>query len=94
MAAAEGYCLFDTEFGFCGIAWSEAGLTRVQLPEADVAATRARLEKRGAVEAEPPPAVAGAIARLRAYFEGSEDRLLRPRGGPAGRDQRGAAAHL
>lgn len=72
MAATERYCLFDTAFGLCGIAWGEHGLTRVQLPEADAAATRARLEKRGAVEAEPPPAVAAAIARLRAYFDGAE----------------------
>ncbi len=70
--ATERYCLFDTEFGLCGVAWNEAGLTRVQLPEADIAATRARLEKRGAVEGEPPPAVADAIAALRAYFEGAE----------------------
>ncbi len=70
--AAERYCLFDTEFGLCGIAWSEAGLTRVQLPEADVAATRARLEKRGAMEGEPPATLAWVLAALRAYFDGAE----------------------
>ena len=31
----EHYCLFDTAIGLCGVAWSERGLTRVQLPEAD-----------------------------------------------------------
>lgn len=72
MASPERYCLFDTEFGLCGLAWSERGLTHVQLPEADAAATRARLEKRGAVEGEPPEAVAGALERLRAYFAGAE----------------------
>ena len=72
MATAERYCLFDTAFGLCGVAWGEHGLTRVQLPEVDGAATRARLETRGAVEAEPPQAVAEAIALLRAYFEGAE----------------------
>jgi methylated-DNA-[protein]-cysteine S-methyltransferase len=69
---AQGYCLFDTEFGLTGIAWNADGLTRVQLPEADVAATRARLEKRGAREAEPPPVVAEAIKVLHAYFDGAE----------------------
>ena len=72
MATAERYCLFDTAFGLCGIAWGERGLTRVQLPEADGTATRARLEKRGAVETEPPQAVSEAIALLRAYFDGAE----------------------
>ncbi len=66
------YCLFDTAFGLCGIAWSQRGLTHVQLPEADVAATRARLEKSGARESEPPPAVEAALALLRAYFDGAE----------------------
>ena len=70
--SAERYCLFDTEFGLTGIAWNEAGLTRVQLPEADVAATRARLEKHGAVEGEPPPEIAAVRDRLRAYFDGAE----------------------
>lgn len=67
---ADRYCLFDTAFGLVGIVWSARGLTGLQLPEADVAATRARLEQRGAVEGEPPPAVADAIERLRAYFDG------------------------
>ena len=68
----ETCCLFDTAFGLCGIAWGEHGVTRLQLPEADAAATRARLQKRGAVEGAPPPAVAAAIAALRAYFDGAE----------------------
>ena len=72
MAAAESYCLFDTEFGLTGIAWSAGGLTRVQLPEVDAAATRARLEKGGAVEGEPPVTLAWVLAALRAYFDGTE----------------------
>ncbi len=68
----ERYCLFDTAFGLTGIAWAAGGLTRVQLPEADVAETRARLEKGGAVESEPTPAAAAAMAALRAYFDGVE----------------------
>ena len=30
-----GFCLFDTAIGACAVAWSERGLTGVQLPEAD-----------------------------------------------------------
>ena len=69
---ARSYCLFDTAFGLCGIAWGAGGLTRVQLPEADVAATRARLERSGAVEGEPPAALAWVLAALGAYFDGVE----------------------
>ena len=72
MAADERYCLFDTAFGLTGIAWNDHGLTRVQLPEKDAAATRARLEKRGAVEGEPPPPLASLLAHLCAYFDGAE----------------------
>ncbi len=66
------FCLFDTAFGRCGIAWSERGLAGLQLPEADAGATRARMQRRGAVEAEPSPAVSEAIELLRAYFAGAE----------------------
>jgi methylated-DNA-[protein]-cysteine S-methyltransferase len=67
------YRLFATAFGVSGVAWGDAGLARVQLPEADVAATEQRLQKLGAVlvDSEPPTAVAHAIGELRAYFEGS-----------------------
>jgi methylated-DNA-[protein]-cysteine S-methyltransferase len=66
------YCLFDTSFGFCGLAWSEAGLVRVQLPERDGASTEQRLRKGGALrfECEVPARVAHATVQLRAYFDG------------------------
>ena len=72
MAATERYCLFDTAFGLTGIAWNGRGLTRVQLPEADAAATRGRLEARGAEEGELPAALAWVLAALGAYFDGVE----------------------
>ena len=72
MAAPDSYCLFDTEFGLCGIAWSARGLTRMHLPEADVASLRAWMERHEATEDEPPPAIAAAMALLRSYFEGVE----------------------
>jgi len=38
-----GYTIFDTAIGRCGIAWSEAGVMGVQLPEAREIETRRRL---------------------------------------------------
>jgi methylated-DNA-[protein]-cysteine S-methyltransferase len=61
--AAQGFAMFDTAVGRCAIAWSERGITGVQFPERDDAATQARLLKRnaGARESPPPPEVAQAI---------------------------------
>ncbi|EYC51052.1 cysteine methyltransferase [Hylemonella gracilis str. Niagara R] len=66
------YALFLTPLGHCGLAWSAQGLTGVQLPEADAAATRARMRRRfpGIPEAEPPAAVQAAIAAITALLEG------------------------
>jgi len=38
-----GYAVFDTAIGRCGIAWSDAGIVGVQLPEAREIETRGRL---------------------------------------------------
>ncbi|MGJ4948538.1 methylated-DNA--[protein]-cysteine S-methyltransferase [Bradyrhizobium sp. HKCCYLS20291] len=38
-----GYTMFDTALGRCGVAWSDAGITGVQLPEAREIETRGRL---------------------------------------------------
>jgi methylated-DNA-[protein]-cysteine S-methyltransferase len=67
------YRLFDTSLGQCGVAWSERGLARLQLPEATPAATEARLQARAAAvpARKLPAAVADTIAQLRAYFSGS-----------------------
>lgn len=69
-----GYHVFETAAGMCGLAWSAAGLTQVQLPEATAAATEARLARRsGAARCDPPPAVILDIAsKVRAYFDGAE----------------------
>ena len=68
----EHYCLFDTAFGPCGVGWNGRGLTRLQLPEGEAAATEARLtaHMRSPTPEDPPPAIAAAIGRLRAYFDG------------------------
>lgn len=72
-----GLCLFDTSLGWCALAWSAQGLTGVQLPERDQAATRARMRRRfpGVPECEPPSEVREAIARIEAALRGEPDDL-------------------
>lgn len=41
-----GYTTFRTAIGHCGIAWTDAGLVAVQLPERSAAATAARIRRR------------------------------------------------
>ena len=66
------YCLFDTDLGACGVAWSERGLTRFQLPEADRRATERRLTLRSpnSTAKAPPPPIAEAIADVQRYMAG------------------------
>tara|TARA_R110002051_G_scaffold21191_4_gene56576 strand:+ start:8044 stop:8592 length:549 start_codon:yes stop_codon:yes gene_type:complete len=64
---------FDTPIGRCGLAWTEAGLTGVQLPEADPEQTVARITRHGAElmkEADVPPEIAEVIAALKAFLAG------------------------
>jgi methylated-DNA-[protein]-cysteine S-methyltransferase len=51
------FTIFDTAIGACGLVWSGARITGVQLPERDVDKTRARLQRRhpDAREAAPTP---------------------------------------
>jgi methylated-DNA-[protein]-cysteine S-methyltransferase len=70
--AREHYHVFDTGLGPCGIAWSERGMTRLQLPERTRSATERRLRARP-VECGagvPPPSILQAIASLERYFVG------------------------
>jgi methylated-DNA-[protein]-cysteine S-methyltransferase len=67
-------CVFETAAGFCGIAWSDFGVTRFVLPRTNAAAAERSLRRR-APDAEPgapPPGVAEAIARAVRYFSGEE----------------------
>jgi methylated-DNA-[protein]-cysteine S-methyltransferase len=66
------FALFQTAIGTCGVAWGPRGILGVQLPDGDPARTRARLRRRfpGAEEAEPPDAVAGAVAAMTALIAG------------------------
>jgi methylated-DNA-[protein]-cysteine S-methyltransferase len=68
----QGFTLFDTDIGPCGVAWGERGVIAVQLPEADAARTRARLARRcpDAREVPPPPEVQAAIEDIVALLSG------------------------
>ena len=69
-APARGYELFDTAFGWSGIAWNHAGIVRLRLPEADAAVLEAKLRRLCGTRMTPPPPVAAAIVLLQRYLEG------------------------
>ena len=77
------WTLFETAIGPCGVAWSDAGLTWVQLPEEDRKATRGRLLAKSsaqgklAPEKATPPWVKDAIARVREHLAGKPQELGR-----------------
>lgn len=64
--------LFDTALGRCGIAWSDAGVRAVQLPEGDDEQTRHQLRRRapGALDAVPAAPVRQAIDGIVALLRG------------------------
>lgn len=68
------FALFDTAIGTCGVAWSDAGLARVQLPETTSTAAEARLARigGGAVKATAPypEAIANLVADIQALLRG------------------------
>ena len=70
--AAQHYFIFETAGGFCGIAWSDVGITRFQLPTRNAEATERMLLRRlpGAERGAPTPEVAEAVAAVQRYFEG------------------------
>lgn len=69
----QGYALFPTPIGHCAVAWSEHGLTGVQLPEVSEAATRERMARRFAPcpEGLPPPWVQAAMGAVVALLSGA-----------------------
>ena len=72
MNSALGFSLFETAIGGVGIAWAEAGVLGVFLPEASEASTRRRIERRfpEARELALPAEVASAIAAITALLRG------------------------
>ncbi|MCT8971274.1 methylated-DNA--[protein]-cysteine S-methyltransferase [Microbaculum sp. A6E488] len=74
---AIGFALFETAIGPCAIAWSESGISGVQLSEASMEATRTRMQRRfpAVVETAPPPSVQDAIDRIAALMAGKPSDL-------------------
>jgi methylated-DNA-[protein]-cysteine S-methyltransferase len=74
---ASGFALFDTAIGRCGLAWGNRGIAGVQLPEADEAATRARMLHRfpAAGETAPPPEIRQAVEGIVALLRGEASDL-------------------
>ena len=68
----QGFAVFSTAIGPCGIAWGSRGVTGVQLPERNEQATRERVRRRhpGAIEAAPPSGVQQAIEAIVALLRG------------------------
>jgi methylated-DNA-[protein]-cysteine S-methyltransferase len=76
-SAATGHLVFETALGFVGIAWSEAGLTRLCLFQRDPASVERRLERLGAAgagndESNAPGWVVALVRDIRAYADGQE----------------------
>jgi methylated-DNA-[protein]-cysteine S-methyltransferase len=68
------YLVFETAGGFCGIAWSDAGISRFQLPTKSADATERLLLRRlpEAAKGAPTPEVIRAVAAVKRYFDGEE----------------------
>src|SRR5260370_34867835 len=69
---SQGFTLFDTSVGPCGIAWGQHAIAGIALPRGDATRTRTRLLRRlpDAREALPPPAVQKVIAAIVALLHG------------------------
>jgi methylated-DNA-[protein]-cysteine S-methyltransferase len=66
------FAVFDTALGACGIIWNAQAIAGVQLPDANEAATRARIARHhpDAQEADAPPQVQRAIDGIVALLNG------------------------
>jgi methylated-DNA-[protein]-cysteine S-methyltransferase len=75
------WTLLETDLGWCGLAWTPRGLTWLQLPEIDRAATRARLQAKTGEASEPARREAmaawarDALELVRAHLAGSPQDL-------------------
>jgi methylated-DNA-[protein]-cysteine S-methyltransferase len=69
---ADGFALFDTPIGWCGITWRGDAIAGAQLPDADEAGTRARMRRRfpDVPETVPPPAIRDVVESIRALTRG------------------------
>ena len=80
----EHYLIFETAGGFCGIAWSEAGITRFQLPTRSPETTERQLRRRLPRGRAGRAAAGGRRGRRGgpALLRRRADRLRRPRARP------------
>ncbi len=69
------YAFFETPLGLCAIVWDARGILGTQLPETGRGAATRRLQRRfpEAHNGPPPPAIAGAMARIAAALGGEKD---------------------
>lgn len=77
-AGAVATALFETPIGWCGLAWGARGITAVQLPERDRAATAARLARRlptARPATEVPAPIVAVCDRIVAVLGGGHDDL-------------------
>lgn len=76
-APTEGFAVFDSAIGTCGLAWSRRGLTGVLLPERSADAVRVSLRTKfpGVDQTSPPAAVQRVIGRIRQVLAGGRDDL-------------------
>lgn len=72
--ATQGWAVFDTALGACGIAWGEQGITGAQLPQVHATGTRSRMRHRfpGVEELPPPPGVAALVEAIQALLQGEK----------------------
>ena len=72
------YHLFETAIGWAGLAWGDAGLIGVHLPESDPGIARASFKRRfpDIVEAAPSPAVMAIADDVQALLRGEKPDLL------------------
>lgn len=68
------YALFDTAIGTAGLAWGDAGLVAVHLPEPDVETARRGFLRRfpEAVEATAPAGLRATLAGIQALMQGEK----------------------
>ncbi len=73
----QGFAIFETAIGPCGIAWSERGVTGLQLPERSAAWTRRRMAARfpEAQEADPPSTIRRGMDAVAALTHGERTDL-------------------
>ena len=66
--------IFETAQGFCGVAWTDAGIARFQLPAPKASETERSLLRRApdTRSADPSAEVATTITAIKQYFEGEQ----------------------